>query len=748
MDPADTNPPFFTALEPRAWSTNRLYRVYVRPGELVCVWAGSGQEVARALAAQGGLVGGLLSAAASPARKNTARQQELDAKPLAEAREDHKHNFALPLADVEAADVEFASFWFRMTYPGVTGSGLLRLRTSSRGTVTLALATADDLRRVLQLLPPLLGDKLLVGLTWDEGRGRWVACPPSRRFSLPPAAETTAPPRSAPPASSRTAAPPAPPAAPPRTGREILVVALLVLLLLGGGAAVVALVLGLGALPGAGQPNQNSAARPPAEKGDHGPPPPKMLIQFTYPESGFSAAFPKAPEHISRRSSNTSRTMHVYQVQDPEDTYTVVTFEPPLPGRPPHLFQVLKTVREDFPLGQIEPEKPLELGTYHGWEFTIRFADRTVVQRVFHGHGRDYTLRVSSSRYPDIADTAQQFLESFRPADANEPPPLAPPPPAASGPPPRRLQGSSGDLMALRFTGDGKAVTAASQNGELLTWDAASSNRTGAVTFPEEPVRFLAFALSPDGTAAAASALDGRFYLLDPETARPRAALVDRLTPDIVWSVAFSPDGRVVAAGHGNNLIRLWDAARQQPGREMKSDRRVQALAFTPDGKTLAAGGPGNTVTLWDADAATARATLQGSRSEVASSGALWALACSRDGKMLAAGGNDQTVRLWNLDTRTEVAALKHAQAVRSLAFSPDGKLLAAGDDAGNVSLWDVGSGSRRALLPAGQEGCSVRAVTFSPGGVELAAACGNEVLLWDLAGMRPGGAANGKEGD
>src|SRR5262249_16627579 len=145
MDSTSTNPPFFSALEPRTWSANRLYRVYVLPGEVVCVWAGSSGEYARVLAAQGGLVGGLLAAGARPARKNVRRKEELDTKPLAEVREDHKHNFAFLLEDVEEAEVVPASLWFRMSYSGVSPVGLLRLRRSGRAPLTLALTTKDDL---------------------------------------------------------------------------------------------------------------------------------------------------------------------------------------------------------------------------------------------------------------------------------------------------------------------------------------------------------------------------------------------------------------------------------------------------------------------------------------------------------------------------------------------------------------------------------------------------------------------------
>jgi hypothetical protein len=192
MDGPNTNPPFFSAIEPRAWTTNRLYRVYVLPHEWVCVWAGKGNDLALALGAQGGLLGGLLAAATSPGKKNASRKEELDTRPLAELRADHKHNFAVRVEDVEDAEIVPASLWFRMSYSAIAPVGLLRVRSRGRGRLTLALTTNDDMRQALELLPRQLGDRLQVSLCWDERRGRYVSCPPSRHFSVPPAEATAA----------------------------------------------------------------------------------------------------------------------------------------------------------------------------------------------------------------------------------------------------------------------------------------------------------------------------------------------------------------------------------------------------------------------------------------------------------------------------------------------------------------------------------------------------------------------------
>lgn len=159
MNDAINHPPFFTALQPRTWTPNRLYRVFVLPDEWVCVWAGRGQDVAMAAGVHGGLIGGLLAAAASPAKKNALRGDELDNTPLDELRDDHKHNFAIDVEDIDEAALVKPSFWFRINHSSVAPIGLLRLSTGAHGRLTLALTTHTDLRQAAKLAPAQLGDR-------------------------------------------------------------------------------------------------------------------------------------------------------------------------------------------------------------------------------------------------------------------------------------------------------------------------------------------------------------------------------------------------------------------------------------------------------------------------------------------------------------------------------------------------------------------------------------------------------------
>jgi hypothetical protein len=165
MDSTNNNPPFFTATEPRTWTPNRVYRIYLAPGELVGIWAGKGNDVAMAMAAGGGLIGGLLAVATNPANKNARRRDELDSKPLTELRHDHKHNFALLIDDIDEAEIVPASFWFRINQATIPATALLRLRTKDGTRRTLALTSDNDVRVTLDYLPQLLGSRVRVEIS-------------------------------------------------------------------------------------------------------------------------------------------------------------------------------------------------------------------------------------------------------------------------------------------------------------------------------------------------------------------------------------------------------------------------------------------------------------------------------------------------------------------------------------------------------------------------------------------------------
>lgn len=195
-----------------------------------------------------------------------------------------------------------------------------------------------------------------------------------------------------------------------------------------------------------------------------------------------------------------------------------------------------------------------------------------------------------------------------------------------------------------------------------------------------------------------------------------------RVSKSVIGSVfvGFSPDGEQFVTGSGYEWVRLW----------RRHTEPVRNAAFSPDGRLLATAGWDDTVRLWrTAGSRAAGGPLTGHRDDVNAVVFL-------DGETLASAGYDKVVRVWDVASRKpKGTTFKGAgSTINSMACSPDGAVLAAGTDRDGVLLWDVATRRRlRQPLETGQ----VHTVTFSANGSVLAVATGNDVLLYDVGGLR-----------
>jgi hypothetical protein len=174
-------PPYFHALAAFACKPNRLYRIYVRPDELVAIWAGSGMEGvvgSQAGAAAGGLVGALLGVliakALDPGKKNALRKKVLDASPLDELIGDHPKNLRAPVSEFEEARIAPRSEWHARNYSDHGHQALLYLRHQSLGKLRLGIASVDDVQVAVRELPRVLGDVCRIEVEWSEREKRFV----------------------------------------------------------------------------------------------------------------------------------------------------------------------------------------------------------------------------------------------------------------------------------------------------------------------------------------------------------------------------------------------------------------------------------------------------------------------------------------------------------------------------------------------------------------------------------------------
>ena len=176
-----SHPPFFHALAVFACKSNRQYRIYIRPDELVFIWAGAGMEGvagAQAGAMTGGLIGALIGAlfkkALDPTRKNAARRSVLDAAPLEQLIGDHKKNLRAPIDDFEEVRIGPRSERHARLYSDHGHQALLYLRHRSFGKYRLGIASVDDVRIALAELPRVFGEMCRVEIEWSEEEKKFV----------------------------------------------------------------------------------------------------------------------------------------------------------------------------------------------------------------------------------------------------------------------------------------------------------------------------------------------------------------------------------------------------------------------------------------------------------------------------------------------------------------------------------------------------------------------------------------------
>jgi len=156
-------PPNFYGLATFCCKANRLYRIYLRPDEMIFIWAGKGGEgVAGALAvAKGGhgpkaAMGEALARWLDPTDVNQARLEVLERTTLEELLDDHPLNLRAPLAGFEEVRIRARSDFHARAFSDHGHQALLHLRHRSLGKLRLGLAMVEDVKVAISELPRFL----------------------------------------------------------------------------------------------------------------------------------------------------------------------------------------------------------------------------------------------------------------------------------------------------------------------------------------------------------------------------------------------------------------------------------------------------------------------------------------------------------------------------------------------------------------------------------------------------------------
>jgi WD40 repeat protein len=335
----------------------------------------------------------------------------------------------------------------------------------------------------------------------------------------------------------------------------------------------------------------------------------------------------------------------------------------------------------------------------------------------------------------------------------------------------------TGDGIAVvRFTPDGKSLAIGMPNLQTSFWDFKETKVRYKLALPanfapQQRSRdfllslFATLALSHDGKLAVMSVEETGVHVWDAVTGKYLHHMGgdqgnNRDGPGS--AVAFAPRGNLLASGHGDGVVRLWDAA---AGKELRSwawhnakpdmlgarnEAYLLALAFSPDGKMLAGFGFSGFerkvqiyIVVWETATGQERLRVRNvsemsMRNEFESIFFLldqlaMTLTFSPDGKTLAMG-TITSLHLIDAATGKDLRTYSGRACLgKTAVFSKDGSVLFVGRFDGGIRVMETTTGKVLRDLPGHLE--PVLSLSVSPDGKTLASGSADAtVLLWDVA--------------
>lgn len=274
-------------------------------------------------------------------------------------------------------------------------------------------------------------------------------------------------------------------------------------------------------------------------------------------------------------------------------------------------------------------------------------------------------------------------------------------------------------VLAVAFSGDGRTVTAETDQGEIKSWDPRTGEVKSQLKLDQNDPEFVT--VSDDGKSFA-ELVEGKVLLWNANNAAKQVLAL----PDdrAATAISLSADGRRIAIAQNDEIL-LLDSGK--PSKTLKSMRgSISDLTFSTDGHALASVSEKGAIEIWNiATGSVAQALAVGTE--------VTAVRFSPNKQTLAVATTDREITLWNAQTGQAIMKLdKHDAAVNAFAFSADGQLLASGSDDRTVIIWELSKGRAKRTFKGHDQ--TVTALAFSPDDKLLASGSGNaSVVLWEV---------------
>ena len=290
-------------------------------------------------------------------------------------------------------------------------------------------------------------------------------------------------------------------------------------------------------------------------------------------------------------------------------------------------------------------------------------------------------------------------------------------------------------VRSVGWSSDGTMLASGSDDTHVFIW-----TPTGQVMHDlPHPGAVLALAWSPDAQRLVTGALNQvAFYSVQNAT---RLALHHHA--QAVTSLSWNTHNQMQAASASQDTrVIVWNTNNYQAQtRFMRHTTPVLSVSWSSDGQSIASATQGGVIRVWNG--ANAQELHAGYDIKVP----VIALAFAPSGAQLAAGGSDGAVRIWSGLTCQQQANATIANQcidtpltlqvtnapVHTLSWSPDARLLAVGTGDGKITIWYLAHDQQKPIVTVQQKE-TVRSLTWSPQGDQLASASGTTVTLWKLA--------------
>ncbi len=287
----------------------------------------------------------------------------------------------------------------------------------------------------------------------------------------------------------------------------------------------------------------------------------------------------------------------------------------------------------------------------------------------------------------------------------------------------RVLTGHSGQVMAAKYSADGRLLATSAAGGTVQIWETQTLSPSVVIQTQKSPAMVL-LAFDPAGTRlAVGSGFGNAAIIYNCKTGEQRAQLTGHTGG--LSEVVFSPDGKQLATGGYDNTVRIWDAESGKPGPVLLHEAIMDRLSFSPDSSRLATAGIGTAARVWEVK------TGKLIDLPLKTQGMVRSVKFSPDGKRLVSAGEEKAVRVWDAETGKPLAELRGLQLLAiHVAFSPDGQhIVGAGSDT-SAYIWDIATGKTLAVLPHGGQ---IMSVAYSTDGARIVTTSADNLAhVWD----------------